>query len=636
MKLILFCLVLAVFITTSAESQTNDYTISLIADSLKVNANAVIRLNQVDISVLSQRSMIIKRLRVITVFNERGLSAVDAIENYNKKTNITAIEALVLNSSGEEIKKVKRKDFKDQSAVGGGTIFSDNRYLYLDYTPIQYPFTIVYSSEIETSTTAFIPQWYPFSNFDVSTEKSILNVTFADNLGFKKKECNFEGHQIVKKTESSTQLSYLVNNIPVKKQEDYSPNYSSFYPRVIMALEKFHLEGVDGEAKTWKEFGQWYTNAILAGTTTLSEETKNKMKLLVGDEKDPIKKSRLIYDYVQKKSRYVSIQVGIGGWKPMLASDVDHLGYGDCKALTNYTKALLEAVDVPSYNVVLYGDRDKIDIESDFVSMQGNHMILAIPHDDDYEWLECTSQVDPFGFQGTFTDDRDVLVVKPDGGEIVHTKIYENKYNSQISLGNYKLSQKGDLEGQITITSKGSQYVQKAPIENWQPEEKERHYKRYWNTIQNLKINSLLFLNDKPNVSFEEKAVITASNYGNLLNDKMMFALNVYNQYTSQVKRIRNRKNPFEIDRGFFDSDEIVIEIPTGFGIEFLPSDFELITKFGDYKTSVIKKSNETIVYKRTLYIKKGLYSKDEYDEYRLFIEQVSKNDNAKTILNKI
>jgi hypothetical protein len=61
-------------------------------------------------------------------------------------------------------------------------------------------------------------------------------------------------------------------------------------------------------------------------------------------------------------------------------SDVDRLGYGDCKGLTNYTKALLEAVDVPSYNTILYGDSYKKDIESDFVSMQGNHMILAIPY----------------------------------------------------------------------------------------------------------------------------------------------------------------------------------------------------------------------------------------------------------------
>jgi hypothetical protein len=41
-------------------------------------------------------------------------------------------------------------------------------------------------------------------------------------------------------------------------------------------------------------------------------------------------------------------------------------------------------------------------------------------------------------------------------------------------------------------------------------------------------------------------------------------------------------------------------------------------------------------VYKRSFYIKKGMYSNTEYDEYRLFIEQVSKNDNAKIILTKI
>jgi hypothetical protein len=38
-------------------------------------------------------------------------------------------------------------------------------------------------------------------------------------------------------------------------------------------------------------------------------------------------------------------------------------------------------------------------------------------------------------FQGSFTDDRDVLVVKPEGGEIVHTDIYEDNNNSQISNG---------------------------------------------------------------------------------------------------------------------------------------------------------------------------------------------------------
>lgn len=626
---------LLVISTFTVQSQKNEYSTLLIADSLKENANAVVRLNQIDIIIASQRNMNINTTRVITVLNEKGLSAVDAAEHYDKKTTVKEIEATIYDAFGKEIKKIKRKDFKDNSAAGGGTLFSDSRYIYLDYTPTQYPFTVVYLSKLETSTTAFIPQWYPLSNFFVSVEKSILNVSYPANLGFKKMEFNFSNFNINKSIDTATQLSYTATSIPVQKQEDYSPAFSTIFPKVMMGLELFHLEDVDGKAKTWKEFGQWYYDDILSGTTVLPIETKQKMKALIGDEKDPIKKAQMIYDYVQKKSRYVSIQVGIGGWKPMLANDVDRLGYGDCKALTNYTKALLEAVDVPSYNTVLYGDSQKKDIESQFVSMQGNHMILAIPNGTDYTWLECTSQDAPFGFQGTFTDDRDVLVIKPEGGEIVHTQKYIDKYNSQISSGNYSLNANGDLSGKIEIVSRGSQYSQKEPLENLQPLEKDEHYKQYWNTINNLKINNLSFSNDKTTVSFTEKVEISAVNYGNLLSGKMMFAINAYNQYTGSIKRIRNRKNPFEIQRGFADSDEITVALPTEFAIEFLPSNFELKSKFGEYKTEFIKKEDDTIIYKRSLFIKKGFYSNTEYDEYRLFIEKVSRNDNAKIIVTK-
>jgi hypothetical protein len=104
-------------------------------------------------------------------------------------------------------------------------------------------------------------------------------------------------------------------------------------------------------------------------------------------------KAKLIYDYVQQKSRYVSIQVGIGGWKPMDASDVDRLGYGDCKGLTNYTKAF-EAVCLPTtqfymgiatrkiLNLTCVYARESYDFSD---SLWG-----------DYIWLECTSQDDPF------------------------------------------------------------------------------------------------------------------------------------------------------------------------------------------------------------------------------------------------
>jgi transglutaminase-like putative cysteine protease len=621
--------------TTLLFAQKTEYATLSIPDSLKQNANAVVRLNQIEIVISSQRDMNIKNRRVITVLNEKGLNALEAYENYNKRTNVKNIAATVFDDSGIEIKKIKRKDFKDQSAVDGGTVFSESRFIYLDYTPTQYPFTIVFESEVETSTTAFIPQWFPLRYYLVSIEKSILNVSYPENLGFKKMEFNFADFQINKTIDSPTQLSYTATNIIAHKEEDYSPDFIDIFPKVMMGLEFFHLEGIDGNAKTWTAFGQWYSDKILSGTTDLPEETKAKMKALVGNEQDPIKKAKLIYDYVQQKSRYVSIQVGIGGWKPMFANDVDRLGYGDCKALTNYTKALLNVVDVPSYNTILYGGRDKTDIKSDFVSMQGNHMILTIPNGAENIFLECTSQDDPFGYQANFTDDRDVLIMKPEGGEIVRTKIYQDKTNSQISKGNYALSENGNFIGTIAIVSEGSQYGQKFPLENLQPTEREARYKKYWDNINNLKINKITFSNDKEKVRFTENAEISAVNYGSVSGNKILFVVNGFNQTSGTVRRIRNRKMPFEISRGYYDNDEIAITLPTGFSIEFLPSNFELNTKFGEYKTEIIKNEANDLVYKRSIFIKKGLYKNSEYDEYRLFMEQISRNDNAKIILIK-
>ncbi|MWB93386.1 DUF3857 domain-containing protein [Flavobacterium sp. GA093] len=623
------------FFSLISYGQKSDYSVLSIADSLKENANAVVRLNQVDITISSQRSMNTKNHRVVTVLNERGFDATEAFEFYDKSTSVKSIEAIIYDAFGREIKKIKRKDFKDQSVVGGGTLFSDSRYMFLDYTAVSYPFTVEFISEVQTSSTAFIPKWMPIRSFNTSIEQASLNVTYLNELGFKKKEFQFTNFNVKKVTDSEGQLSYVASFIPAQKQEDYSPSYKDLFPKVMMGLERFHLEGVDGTATNWVDFGKWYSEKILSGTTDLPEETKTKIKALVGDEKDPVKKAKIIYDFVQKKSRYVSIQVGIGGWKPMLATDVDRLGYGDCKALTNYTKALLQAVDVPSYNTVLYGDSYKTNIESDFVSMQGNHMILSIPNGNNYTWLECTSQDDPFGYQGTFTDDRDVLVIKPDGGEIVRTKIYEDKTNTQIDKGAYSIDENGNLSGNISIVSEGTQYSSKARVETMQPTEKEKHYKEYWDNVNNLKLGKIGFNNDKENVRFTEDIQISAANYANISANKMIFAVDVFNKNATNVKRIRNRKSPFQIQRGYLDTDEIEINLPAGFSIEFIPSTLEIKGKFGEYKADFIKKENNKLLYKRSMSLNKGKYSNKEYDEFRLFMEQVSKNDNAKIILTK-
>ncbi|MBP6558316.1 MAG: DUF3857 domain-containing protein, partial [Flavobacterium sp.] len=431
----------------------------LIPDSLKQNANAVIRLNEVNIAIPSQNEMIIKSKTVTTVLNELGLRSLDLSKSHDKNRKISKIEAVVYDSFGKELKSYKRKDFRDVSVADGFSIFSDNRALYLDYTPTVYPFTVVFDTEIETSNTAFIPAWIPLKGYLVSTENASLTIVFKPELKLKKKEVNLLKAFSINKTETASTIQYTAKKITARKREELSPDFTDIFPIVYFALENFQLEKVDGSALNWNDFGKWYYKSLLADTEEIPEETQAKVKQLVGSEKNPEKIAKIIYQYVQEKTRYVSVQVGIGGWKPMLAKEVDKLGYGDCKALTNYTRCLLKTVGVDSYYTVVYaGDDETKDLQQDFASIQGNHVILTLPTEKGLVWLECTSQIQPFGFQGDFTDDRNVLVVKPEGGEIVKTKTYSETESLRTIKGAYSINEEGKLTGKVKIISYGIQY----------------------------------------------------------------------------------------------------------------------------------------------------------------------------------
>ena len=141
-----------------------------------------------------------------------------------------------------------------------------------------------------------------------------------------------------------------------------------------------------------------------------------------------------------------------------------------------------------------------------------------------------------------------------------------------------------------------------------------------------------VFENNKQAIEFKEKIDLEAENYASKSGQRLMIALNAFNQYSAVPKRYRTRNSPFEIARGFYDFDDIAIDLPENYSVESIPEPVEFQEKFGHYKTE-IQLNDKKIVYKRSLTINKGFYAKSEYEEYRKFIEKIAKNDNAKLVL---
>jgi transglutaminase-like putative cysteine protease len=623
-----------VFTTLAVSSQENLYTSFSIPDNLRQNANAVIRLSHIDIELKSSDDMLVTEKRIITVLNKEGDRNIDAYIGYDNSTKIRDLEVLVFDDFGKEIKKVKKNDFKDVSAVSGGTLYDDSRVKYLEYTPISYPYTIEYTSVVSTSNTAFIQPFMPLDNYYLSVEKSLYTISYPEHITIRKKEKHLQGFNIDKE-ESSGKLSYEAKSIEAIKPESYSPLFRNIVPRVLVALNEFSLEGVPSKVQNWNDFGKWMYHDLIKDTHDLPESTISMIQDLVKDETNDIDKAKKIYQYVQDKTRYISVQVGIGGWKPFNASEVDKLGYGDCKALTNYTMALLNAVGVKSNYCVVYGGDDIMSLENDFASMQGNHVFLNIPNGEENIWLECTSQKVPFGFIADFTDDRDVLVVTPDGGTITHTKKYNPDESLQTIKGFCSIDNNGSIEVKTTISSKGLQYSDKLRLDSETERDLDLHYKERWNYINSISVNKMHINNNKNNIEIIEDISFRANNFTKILGNRMLFTVNTLNRITHIPDRYRNRDAPVKIERGFKDVDEVEIKLPASYKVEALPKDKSIETKFGVYKTKIKVKDENTLVYIREFTINDGEFPKEDYSKFRDFYKEVNKQDNAKVALIK-
>lgn len=606
----------------------------LLDSTMTKTANAIVRSEDVLIEINSVNSVVVKTKRIVTVLNKYGDQHADSYEPYDPSTKIKKLVATVYNSLGEEVKKYKRKDFSDRSMYDGFSLIGDNRMLYFDHTPQEYPYTMVYESVVENQNTAFIEPWSPINGYYLSIEKSSYKVVNTQKIPLRYNEKRFDDFP-VEVNHGNQEVSYIMKKNPAIEPEKNSPSFKNLVPNARITLNKFSLVNVEGEANDWKSMGKWQYDNLISGRDILPKETIQKVSNLIAGANSNKEKAKKIYEYVQSKTRYISVQLGIGGWMPMKAEEVDRLGYGDCKALTNYTKVLLESQNIPAYYTVVYGDSDIRDIDAEFASMQGNHVILNIPDKGEDVWLECTSQTAPFNFIGDFTDNRNVLVIKPEGGEIKRTKKYTPEENTLVTKAIIYLKEDKSIEADIISDANGLQYDWRYMTKLKPIKDQKLHYKEYWDYVNNLNVEKLELIDNKDVINYQEKVKVNAANYVTTAGSRLLMKPNVFNRIRRKMPKYEDRKTSLVISRGYVDNDEYIIHIPAGYVLNSIPKEKVLKTVFGEYSCKLEKITESQLKYTRVLKIKDGTHPKEEYEPYRKFMLNILKADNSKIVLNK-
>lgn len=170
---------------------------------------------------------------------------------------------------------------------------------------------------------------------------------------------------------------------------------------------------------SWDQVASWYAS-LQKPRVQVTPEIETKARELTRDKKTEDQKIQALYDYVSTKFRYIGISLGVGRYQPHAAADVLANGFGDCKDKHTLFAALLQAVGVSSYPVLIHSSI-KLDPEVPTPAVF-DHLITAIPKGDKFVWLDTTPGAAPFAaLQQPLRGKLALVVLDGNKGQLTNT-----------------------------------------------------------------------------------------------------------------------------------------------------------------------------------------------------------------------
>jgi len=634
MKLLLTGMGMWCCIIAFAAGDDNDYAVSAIPASLMKNANAVKRSEEIVFEITEGNRAKYRRRVAYTILNELGDKWAYFSEGYDKLRSIESFDGTLFDANGKKLKSLKKSDIKDVTGNDGGSLADDNRVKWHSFFYKVYPFTVEYEIEIRYKGTMFVPDWIPLEASLLSVQQSKLTIISPAANPLRYKMFNYKGEPAIGDDKSNKVYIWEVKDMPAQQTEYACPAWHEITTSVYLATEKFVLEDYQGSNASWKDFGRFVYD-LKKERDVLPDEIKQKVHQLTDGVPDMKEKIRKLYEFMQQNTRYVGVQLGIGGWQPYDAKYVGTKRYGDCKALSNFMYSLLKEAGIRSVYTVTRRGFDPEYLLTDLPSSQFNHVVLFVPMEKDTTWLECTSQTLVPGYVGGDNCNRYAVAVDENGGTLVRTPWYGLNENLQLRNINAVLNEEGTLTVKAGTVYSGVQQDDVHDMINSLSKDKVKEYLHEQLDFATYDINNFDYKESKSKLpSINESLDITVSNYATITGKRLFVVPNVMTRSSRKLQSDTARKYDLELGFAYKDVDSVEMELPKGYNPEALPSDVSVESKFGKYKCSVKLKDNKLLYY-RSIERYSGHFPAKDYNDLVKFTETIYKADRNKVVFVK-
>lgn len=551
--------------------------------SAQEQADAVVLSHEESFTMQSANSGVYRVSSSVLVNNEHGVSQARVLIYTDSFRSLGSFKAEIEEADGRKTKAGK----KELVTVSISSGLADDSYVSAWEPTGRYPYTVKYEYTVNNRDGIIsFPVFSPLSSEKVKIEKATYRLDLPQGLEIISYS-NLAEELPLRNVKGRDLREWQVTGFQPVVSEHFMPDIRKLLPLVLCAPSDFSYAGTRGSQHSWEAFGAWLGD-LQYGMDKLPESTVAELQELTAGCSSDLEKLRLVYNRLRKKTRYVAIMLGIGKLRPVSASEVEKTGFGDCKALSNYKKAMLKAVGIESSYYII-STRNK-DLLPGFTSGgQMDHAMLAVPLPElgDTVFVECTNPRLPLGYRHEDAAGHEILLVGKEGGKLARIGAYPDSLSRKVQYTEVFL----EADGSASLSLNRELYLDYTEsytgFEDFKQDAKENCLTLGMKLqADNLRIESVSDNFDSydgrnycPQVGV--KYSCSTKVYANASADRLFVPVNPMNKGLSFKKG--TRQNDIVIPYGSSSEDIIRVHIPDGYEVESLPGNQRLDTEWATF-----------------------------------------------------
>ncbi len=547
---------------------------------------------------------------------------------YSPIINIVEINGYISDPSGKSIKKLSEKDIITYSAGSEEAFYDDMMVKYFTLKHNTYPYIIHYSYRTEQQDFLFLVNWTPVQALEVPTHKAELTISAPSGVPIhwditlmQEPEVNTDGKLVTYRWSGSYDGKV--------KEEEYCPPMDKLLPGIQVMPENFTYD-IPGSNKSWQSFGKWVAD-LGKDLQELPENEKATIHQLTDSIEDSRRKIEELYHRLQDETRYINVNIETGGLKPFSAEYVSENKYGDCKALSNYFRAVLKEAGINSYYTLINAGSTIVPLVDSVPYQQFNHAIVMVPLNNDTLWVDCTSD-GAFAFPGSYIQNRKALVIDEGESRLMEVPALTNEQvhsGTKIVFSNHA----DTVYASVSNVFRGEYYEIFQQISTSLGHTSMRQILQEFIIIPGFEL-----LDFTVETLHRDSAYISLKYNAKAVNEYMFYNDEVLiHPVTYQVPLVKppgERKLPVQFNYPLSLSDTMIFNVNEGCEILSVPEDVHISTRFGSYQRQTSIHDDEVQLIKEMI-IGAGYYSLEEYTDLHAFLEQLRLQEKDQYILLK-